>query len=69
MLGIKIIVDGRQYRAVPNADRTEFVAERVPELAIVTGSELLDERGARYVVDQCMQTVDGYARMRVRSRA
>lgn len=64
--GINITVDGTPYRGLANADRTEFRAERVRPLAIVMGSTLTDERGARYRVEQCEETNDGYARMRVR---
>lgn len=65
-LGVCISVDGMPYRAVANVDRTEFRATLVRPLAITTGSTLTDERGAHYRVEQCEQTRDGCARMRVR---
>jgi len=64
--GINISVDGTLYRAIPNPERTQFCASRVRALAIVIGSTLIDERGVHYRVEQCEQSHDGLAHMRVR---
>jgi len=65
--GIDVVVDGKSYRALINEDRTEFCVNRARPLTITTGSEITDERGKKYMVEQCMETMEGLARLRVRS--